>query len=57
MSAAPPSAYETTRNPRLFSSSKAQDAIIFPHGNPPDGWLLHVAGPTEGGWRVNNVVP
>ena len=25
-------------------------------GKLPEGWALHVAGPTENGWRVVNVV-
>lgn len=29
---------------------------MFPDGNLPDGWLLHLAGPTEDGWRAINVV-
>jgi hypothetical protein len=29
---------------------------IFAGGKLPEGWLLHVAGPGEGGWRVVNVV-
>ena len=32
-------------------------AMIFPDGKLPEGWLLHLAGPIEGGWRVVNVVP
>jgi hypothetical protein len=32
-------------------------ATIFPDGKLPEGWLLHLAGPIEGGWRVVNVVP
>lgn len=32
-------------------------AQIFPEGKLPKGWLLHLAGPTENGWRVVNVVP
>ena len=31
-------------------------AEVFPEGKLPDGWLMHVAGPTEDGWRVVNVV-
>src|SRR5712691_2095485 len=30
---------------------------VFPEGKLPEGWLLHIAGPTESGWRVVNVVP
>ena len=26
-------------------------------GKLPEGWLMHLAGPTESGWRVINVVP
>jgi hypothetical protein len=36
---------------------KQVSAIIFPDGKLPEGWLLHLAGPIEGGWRVVNVVP
>ncbi|HWD52192.1 MAG TPA: hypothetical protein VG412_07315 [Acidimicrobiales bacterium] len=32
-------------------------AAILPDGKLPGGWLLHIAGPTKGGWRVINVVP
>jgi hypothetical protein len=32
-------------------------AKIFPDGKLPEGWLVHLAGPTENGWRVVNVVP
>jgi hypothetical protein len=32
-------------------------ATLFPKGELPEGWLVHVAGPTENGWRVVNVVP
>ncbi len=31
-------------------------AEVFPEGKLPEGWLMHVAGPTENGWRVVNVV-
>ena len=31
-------------------------ATVFPEGKLPEGWLLHLAGPTENGWRVLNVV-
>ena len=31
-------------------------AAVFPEGKLPEGWLMHVAGPTENGWRVVNVV-
>lgn len=27
----------------------------FPAGTHPEGWLVHIAGPTESGWRVLNV--
>jgi hypothetical protein len=30
---------------------------LFPEGKLPEGWQLHVAGPTETGWRIVNVVP
>jgi hypothetical protein len=32
-------------------------ATIFPDGQLPEGWQVHIAGPIEGGWRVVNVVP
>jgi hypothetical protein len=32
-------------------------ATVFPEGKLPEGWLVHIAGPTETGWRVVNVVP
>jgi hypothetical protein len=32
-------------------------AEVFPEGKLPEGWLVHIAGPTENGWRVVNVVP
>jgi hypothetical protein len=31
-------------------------ATVFPDGKLPEGWLVHIAGPIEGGWRVVNVV-
>jgi hypothetical protein len=31
-------------------------ATVFPEGKLPEGFLVHVAGPTETGWRVVNVV-
>jgi hypothetical protein len=30
---------------------------LFPDGKLPEGWLMHLAGPTETGWRVVNIVP
>jgi hypothetical protein len=30
-------------------------ATLFPDGKLPDGWLVHLAGPTADGWRVVNV--
>ena len=30
---------------------------LFQHGKLPDGWQLHLAGPTADGWRIVNVVP
>lgn len=30
---------------------------LFPNGELPEGWLMHVAGPTEAGWPIVNVVP
>jgi hypothetical protein len=30
---------------------------LFPEGNLPEGWMVHIAGPTEDGWRIVNVVP
>jgi hypothetical protein len=32
-------------------------ATVFPEGNLPEGWLVHIAGPTENGWRVLNFLP
>jgi hypothetical protein len=32
-------------------------AKLFPGGKLPDGWQVHIAGPSEHGWRVINVVP
>jgi hypothetical protein len=32
-------------------------ATVFPEGKIPEGWVVHLAGPTENGWRVVNVVP
>jgi hypothetical protein len=32
-------------------------AKLFPDGKLPEGWLVHLAGPTDSGWRVVNVVP
>lgn len=41
-------------NERFYEQLTAQ---LFKDGKLPDGWQLHVAGPTETGWRVINVVP
>lgn len=30
---------------------------LFPGGKLPGGWQMHMAGPTETGWRIVNVVP
>jgi hypothetical protein len=30
---------------------------LFPGDKLPDGWQLHMGGPTETGWRIVNVVP
>lgn len=30
---------------------------LFPDGELPEGWQVHIAGPTEAGWRIVNVVP
>jgi hypothetical protein len=32
-------------------------ARLFPDGKLPEGWLVHLAGPTDTGWRIVNVVP
>jgi hypothetical protein len=32
-------------------------ASLYPDGKLPDGWQLHLAGPSETGWLVVNVVP
>jgi len=29
---------------------------VFPEGKLPEGLLMHLAGPTENGWRVVNIV-
>jgi hypothetical protein len=29
---------------------------LFPDGKLPEGWQVHIAGPTETGWRIVNVV-
>lgn len=31
-------------------------ANVFPEGKLPDGWLLHVAGQIQNGWREVNIV-
>jgi hypothetical protein len=30
---------------------------LFPDGKLPEGWQVHIAGPTEASWRIVNVVP
>jgi hypothetical protein len=30
---------------------------MFPGDKLPEGWQMHMAGPTENGWRIVNVVP
>lgn len=30
---------------------------LFPEDKLPDGWAIHIAGPTDSGWQVINVVP
>ncbi len=30
---------------------------LFLEGKLPKGWQVHIAGPTESGWRIVNVVP
>jgi len=30
---------------------------LFPEGKLQEGWLVHLAGPSENGWRLVNVVP
>jgi hypothetical protein len=40
-------------NPQLYEKVIAE---VFPDGKLPEGWQMHVAGPTENGWRVVNVV-
>ncbi len=35
-------------------------ATVFPEvpeAELPEGWLVHIAGPSENGWRIVNVVP
>jgi hypothetical protein len=39
-------------NEQLYDQLK-----LFPEGKLPQGWLMHLAGPTETGWRVVNIVP
>jgi hypothetical protein len=39
-------------NEQLYDQLK-----LFPEGKLPEGWLMHLAGPTETGWRVVNIVP
>ena len=39
-------------NEQLYEQLK-----LFPEGKLPQGWLMHLAGPTETGWRVVNIVP
>jgi hypothetical protein len=41
-------------NQQLYDQVAAE---VFPDGTLPAGWLVHLAGPTENGWRVVNVVP
>ena len=30
---------------------------LFPESKLPEGWVMHVAGPTQTAWRIVNVVP
>ena len=30
---------------------------LFPEGKLPEGWQVHIAGPSGNGWQVVNVVP
>ena len=30
---------------------------LVPDDKLPEGWVMHVAGPTQPGWRIVNVVP
>jgi len=30
---------------------------LFTDGKLPEGWQVHIAGPSETGWRIVNVVP
>ena len=39
-------------NEQLYEQLK-----LFPEGKLPDGWLIHLACPTEKGRRVVNIVP
>jgi hypothetical protein len=32
-------------------------ATVFPEGNLPEGWVTHVAGPSDNGRRIMKVVP
>ena len=41
-------------------NQQAYDQLIgqlFSAGKLPDGWQVHIAGPSEIGWRIINVVP
>jgi hypothetical protein len=41
-------------------NSQIYDQLIpglFPDGKLLEGWQVHIAGPTENGWRIVNVVP
>ena len=41
-------------NQQIYEQPTAQ---LFSAGKLPDGWQVHIAGPSEIGWRVINVVP
>ena len=36
---------------------RAAHRQALPEGKLPEGWLVHLAGPSENGWRLVNVVP
>ena len=51
---------ETARKRTVETSEQFYEQMVaklFPDGKLPEGWLVHLAGPTESGWRVVNVVP
>jgi hypothetical protein len=41
-------------NQRIYEQLTAK---LFQDGKLPEGWQVHLAGPTADGWRIINVVP